>query len=62
MHTIGLLGRDGGRAADLVDIALIVHDTMTPRIQETHILIGHILCQIIEEAMFGAEAGGVQAG
>jgi D-sedoheptulose 7-phosphate isomerase len=53
MHTIGLLGRDGGRAADLVDIALVVRHDETARIQETHILIGHILCQLVEEAMFG---------
>ncbi len=53
MHTIGLLGRDGGRAAEIVDIALIVRHTETARIQECHILIGHILCQLIEDAMFG---------
>ena len=53
MHTIGLLGRDGGRAAEIVDIALVVRHDETARIQETHILIGHILCQLVEEAMFG---------
>jgi D-sedoheptulose 7-phosphate isomerase len=54
MHTIGLLGRDGGRAADVVDLALVVRHDDTARIQETHILIGHILCQLVEEAMFGS--------
>jgi D-sedoheptulose 7-phosphate isomerase len=53
MHTIGLLGRDGGRAAEIVDIALVVRHDETARIQETHILIGHILCQLVEEAVFG---------
>ncbi len=53
MHTIGLLGRDGGRAAELVDIPLVVRHDETARVQETHILIGHILCQLIEDAMFG---------
>ena len=53
MHTIGLLGRDGGRAADIVDIALVVRHEETARVQETHILIGHILCHLVEEAMFG---------
>ncbi len=53
MHTIGLLGRDGGRAAEIVDIPLIVRHEETARIQETHILIGHILCQLVEESMFG---------
>ena len=63
MHTIGLLGRDGGRAADIVDIPLIVRHEETARIQETHILIGHILCHLIEEAMFGTkEAGALASG
>ena len=62
MHTIGLLGRDGGRAADLVDIALTVRHDETARIQETHILIGHILCQLIEEAMFGDREADAAAG
>jgi D-sedoheptulose 7-phosphate isomerase len=53
MHTIGLLGRDGGRAAEIVDIPLIVRHDETARIQECHILIGHIMCQLIEDAMFG---------
>jgi D-sedoheptulose 7-phosphate isomerase len=53
MHTIGLLGRDGGRAAEIVDLPLVVRHDETARIQETHILIGHILCQLVEEAMFG---------
>lgn len=52
MHTIGLLGRNGGRAAEIVDIPLIVRSDETARIQETHILIGHILCHLVEEAMF----------
>jgi D-sedoheptulose 7-phosphate isomerase len=62
MHTIGLLGRDGGRAAELVDIALTVRHEETARIQETHILIGHILCQLIEEAMFGEREADAAAG
>lgn len=55
MHTIGLLGRDGGRAGEIVDIALTVRHDETARIQETHILIGHILCHLVEEAMFGKQ-------
>ena len=62
MHTIGLLGRDGGRAAELVDIALTVRHEETARIQETHILIGHILCQLIEEAMFGEREADAASG
>jgi D-sedoheptulose 7-phosphate isomerase len=53
MHTIGLLGRDGGRAASIVDIALVVRHTETARIQEVHTLIGHILCHLIEAEVFG---------
>jgi len=51
--TIGLLGGDeGGRAASLVDLPLIVPTRNTPRVQEVHIEVGHILCQLIEDAMF----------
>ena len=49
---IGLLGRDGGRVASLCDLALIVPSTDTQRIQETHNLIGHIICELVESAMF----------
>lgn len=53
MHTIGLLGRDGGRAAEIVDVAMVVNHQETARIQEVHTLIGHILCHLIEEEIFG---------
>ena len=49
--TVGLLGKDGGRVKGLVDHALIVPSDNTARIQEAHILIGHILCQLIEESL-----------
>ena len=50
--TVALTGRDGGEMAKLADIALIVPSDSTPRIQESHILIGHILCDIIEKEIF----------
>ncbi|WP_172599402.1 D-sedoheptulose-7-phosphate isomerase [Sulfuritortus calidifontis] len=50
--TIGLLGRDGGRLASLCTLPLVVPATDTARIQEMHILIGHILCDLIEGAEF----------
>jgi len=50
LRTIGLLGRDGGLVAPLVDIPLIVPAEETPRIQEVHITLGHILCELIESA------------
>lgn len=51
--TVALVGRDGGDMAKIADIALIVPSDSTPRIQESHILIGHIICDIIEKEMFG---------
>lgn len=52
LKVIGLLGRDGGRVASLCDHALIVPSEDTQRIQETHNLIGHILCELIEAELF----------
>ncbi|ADR34810.1 phosphoheptose isomerase [Sulfuricurvum kujiense DSM 16994] len=54
--TVALVGRDGGKMAAMADYAIIVPSNATPRIQESHILIGHILCDIIEKELFG---GGV---
>ena len=51
LRTIGLLGRDGGLVAPLVDVPLIVPAEETPRIQEVHITLGHILCDLIESAL-----------
>ena len=51
MKTIGLLGKGGGRAASLVQQSIIVPSNTTARIQEMHILIGHILCDLIEEGL-----------
>ena len=51
--TVALVGRDGGAMAQMADYAIIVPSNATPRIQESHILIGHILCDIIEKTLFG---------
>lgn len=51
MTTIGLLGRDGGECLDLCDIALLVPSSNTARIQEIHLLLGHLLCGQIENEM-----------
>ncbi|MDA7842780.1 D-sedoheptulose 7-phosphate isomerase [Methylophilaceae bacterium] len=51
VRTIGLLGNGGGVAKDLVDESIIVSSNNTARIQEMHILIGHILCDLIEEGL-----------
>jgi D-sedoheptulose 7-phosphate isomerase len=46
--TVGLSGKDGGEMNEVCDINLLVPSHDTPRIQEMHILIGHILCQIVD--------------
>jgi D-sedoheptulose 7-phosphate isomerase len=51
IRSIGLLGSGGGKAASLVDLALIVPHDDTPRIQEVHIVIGHIVCRLIEDEL-----------
>jgi len=48
--TIGLSGRGGGEMNTLCDVNLVVPAEDTPRIQEMHIVIGHILCHLIEQA------------
>ncbi|MBA3805428.1 MAG: D-sedoheptulose 7-phosphate isomerase [Acidobacteria bacterium] len=55
INVIGLLGRDGGQCAPLCDLALIVSSNDTQRIQETHNLIGHIICELVELALFGKD-------
>jgi D-sedoheptulose 7-phosphate isomerase len=47
-RTVGLLGRDGGRAMLLCDVALVVPHRSVPRIQEVHGMIIHLLCQLLE--------------
>lgn len=47
-YTIGMTGANGGRLGDLCDITLAMPSQETPRIQEAHILVGHILCALAE--------------
>ena len=49
MKVIGLTGAGGGKLRELCDLCLCVPSTSTPRIQEMHMLIGHIVCQLVEE-------------
>lgn len=51
MAVICLLGRDGGTLKALSDVAIVVPDEVTARIQEMHILIGHTLCGLIEQSL-----------
>ena len=53
-RTIALLGKDGGVIKDVVDLHLTVPDRETPRIQEGHITIIHILCDLMEKELFPA--------
>ncbi len=57
IKTIGFTGKTGGKMASLCDIALKIPSSHTPRIQECHIMLGHILCQIIEDTLFGKQYG-----
>ncbi len=50
--TIGLTGATGGKMKALCDHLLNVPSTDTPRIQESHIMLGHIICQLVEEQYF----------
>ena len=49
--TIGLSGNDGGDMNKMCDVNIVVPASDTPRIQEMHILIGHTLCQLIEQSL-----------
>ena len=50
---ISLTGATGGKMREMSDILLNVPSTDTPRIQESHIMVGHILCELVETALFG---------
>jgi D-sedoheptulose 7-phosphate isomerase len=52
--TVGLTGNDGGAMRGLCDHLIPVPSAVTARIQEIHILVGHILCQLVDEALFPA--------
>ncbi len=56
LRTIGLAGRDGGALAKAVELAITVPSTNTARIQECHIAVGHVLCELVEDELFGRGA------
>jgi D-sedoheptulose 7-phosphate isomerase len=51
-RTVGLLGKDGGTIKNVCDLALIVPTNDTPRVQEGHITIIHIVCDLLEKTLF----------
>ncbi len=55
LKTIGLTGMKGGKMAEMVDYCIRVPSDETPRIQECHILIGHIMCAAVEKELFEKE-------
>jgi D-sedoheptulose 7-phosphate isomerase len=52
LRVVGMTGRSGGSLAAMCDVCLAIAASETPRIQEGHILVGHILCAIVEDALF----------
>lgn len=54
VYTIGLTGASGGRLRGLVDVLIAVPSDETPRVQECHILVGHALCDAVEQAIAAA--------
>ncbi len=55
VSTIAMTGKDGGKIAAISDLIINVPSTCTPRIQEAHIMIGHIVCELVEKELFGNE-------
>jgi D-sedoheptulose 7-phosphate isomerase len=52
LYTVGFIGGDGGEMIELVDLALAVESMNTPRVQEVHILVGHLVCELVEYTLF----------
>jgi len=52
IYTVALTGASGGKMKDVADCAIRIPSEETPRIQECHILTGHIICEIVEEMLF----------
>jgi D-sedoheptulose 7-phosphate isomerase len=56
LHTVGLTGSSGNKLADAVDYCICVPSSETPRIQECHILVGHIISELVEQTIFHEES------
>jgi D-sedoheptulose 7-phosphate isomerase len=59
MFTVGFTGQDGGKMNGRADVLFCVPTKMTPRIQETHIMLGHVLCELIDREMFPDAYAGI---
>jgi len=53
MKAIGMLGGNGGKLKDLVDLPIVIHSSNVQRIQEGHITVAHIICELVEEELYG---------
>jgi len=51
--SVGLTGENGGQMKELCDYCICIPSSETPRVQEAHILVGHIICSVAEEGLFG---------
>jgi D-sedoheptulose 7-phosphate isomerase len=58
MYTIGLTGADGGHMRDAVEVLFCVPSRYTPDVQETHIMVGHILCELIDRLLMPDKVAG----
>lgn len=52
LKTVALTGMDGGELAKVADMAIIVDSSLTPRIQEVHTTVGHVLCEMVDRMLF----------
>ena len=57
LRTVGLTGRGGGKLAGMVDVPVVVPCDSTPRIQEMHITVVHLICALVDEALFPRGGG-----
>lgn len=58
LYTVGFTGGDAGEMLTLVDLALVVESNQTPRVQEAHILGGHIICELVDYILFQKNSSG----
>lgn len=61
LKTVVMTGAGGGEARDLADVLLAVGSTATPRIQEVHIALGHIVCELVDHILFQRPGEGAEA-
>ena len=57
MHSIVLTGEDGGRLAGIAEVAIQIPSSVTQFIQESHLMVGHILCDLVEQSLVYDEDG-----